>query len=134
MASNSQLLGIRVKTGGSTQTSNYFYQQFRGYGDNEMASYSSSDNRMYVSGSSGFRVGTGTLTFGNVESTTATKIFRMAFAGNDSLDAPGGNGSMIANTFSAGHDSTTAITGISFFKDGSAPTNGWFVLEGCAIS
>ena len=30
--------------------------------------------------------------------------------------------------------STTAITGISFFKDGSAPTNGWFVLEGCAIS
>ena len=134
MASNSQLLGIRVKTGGSTQTSNYFYQQFRGFGDNEIASYSSSDNRMYVSGSSGFRVGTGTLTFGNVESTTATKIFRMAFAGNDSLDAPGGNGSVIANTFSAGHDSTTAITGISFFKDGSAPTNGWFVLEGCAIS
>ena len=134
MASDSQLLGIRVKTNGSTQTSGYFYQQFRGYGSNEMANYSGSDNRMYVSGSSGFRVGTGTLTFGNVESTTATKIFRMAFAGNNDLDEAGGDGGMVVNTFSAGHNSSGAITGISFFKDGSAPTAGWFVLEGCAIS
>ena len=131
---NGQYFGLRIKTGGSWKSSSYSTQNLTGWGSNGSGSYTAStDNRMFIP-NRGWRCGTGEITFGNVESTTAYKVFRLAFAGNDSLDAPAGNNNCMVSSFSSGHDSITAITGIRFFKDGSAPDAGWYVLEGCAIS
>ena len=131
---NGQYIGLRIKTNGSWQTSSYATQFMSGYGDNEISSYAAStDNRMFIPNRS-FRCGSGMISFGNVDSTTACKVFRLEFAGNDSLDAPAGANNAVVSQFSSLHDSITAITGIRFFKDGSAPDAGWYVLEGCAIS
>ena len=131
---NTELFGLRIKTGGSWKTSSYSTQNLTAWGSHEEGSYTAStDNRMFMP-NRGWRCGTGEITFGNVDSTTAYKVFRLAFAGNDSLDAPAGNNNCIVSSFSSGHDSITAITGIRFFKDSNPPTAGWYVLEGCAIS
>ena len=130
---NGQYFGLRIKTGGSWKTSNYWNQNLYGTSTTAAASYGSSENRIFIPNRA-WRVGSGQISFGNVESTTATKVFRLEFGGNDSLDAPAGaNNAMNAMTMGV-HDSYTAITGIRFFKDGSAPDAGWYVLEGCAIS
>ena len=131
---NGQYFGLRIKTNGSWQTSTYATQFMSGYGDNEISSYAAStDNRMFIP-NRGWRVGSGMISFGNVDNTTACKVFRLEFAGNDSLDAPAGNNNAMVTQFSSLHDSITAVTGIRFFKDGSAPDAGWYLLEGCAIS
>ena len=128
---NEDLLGLRIKHGGSWQTSNYWYQGQRGMHTTQYTYYASNNaNRIYVGASATGRVLNGNITFGNVHSADHTKTFKMESGMSKQLTGGYANGCYVDQTV-GGHNSSAAITGVRFYCGGLI--EGWFVLEGLAI-
>ena len=127
--SNGSEWGVQVKTGGNWEESNYFYQMFRGRGTSETAQNYSGQSRIFFGASSGIRIASGIVEFGNVEATDCFKIFRLSISA--SADLNGLSSNSYVDTIMGGHDSSTAVTGVRLA--GSALASGSYVLEGLAV-
>ena len=128
---NEDLLGLRIKHGGSWQTSNYWYQGQRGMHTTQYTYYASNNaNRIYVGASATGKVLNGNITFGNVHSGDHTKTFKMESGMSKQLTGGYANGCYVDQTV-GGHNSSAAITGVRFYCGGLI--EGCFVLDGLAI-
>ena len=129
-AANSGLMGFRIKHSGSWPTSGYWYNFSRTASGTQHSNIANNNaNRMYIAESQAHRICSGKMEFGNVDSTTQTKVFKIETAANNTLT--GGYSAPFVGLTSAGHNSNAAITGLRFHC--SAMTEGWFVLEGLKI-
>ena len=128
---SSGLLGLRIKHGGSWQTSNYWYQTHRASGGSVEDGYANNNaNRLYAGASRMGRIINGSITFGNVHSTNQHKTFSMVTGMASELINGWATNTFVDHSF-GGHNSTAAVTGLRFHC--SALSEGWFVLEGLAI-
>ena len=128
---SSGLLGLRIKHGGSWQTSNYWYQTHRASGGSVEDGYANNNaNRLYAGASRMGRIINGSITFGNVHSTDQHKTFSMVTGMASELINGWATNTFVDHSF-GGHNSTAAVTGLRFHC--SSLSEGWFVLEGLAI-
>ena len=123
-------MGVRIKHSGSWPTSGYWYNFSRTASGTQHSNIANNNaNRMYIAESQAHRICSGKMEFGNVDSTTQTKVFKIETAANNNIS--GGYSAPFVGLTSAGHNSTAAITGLRFHC--SAIAEGWYVLEGLKI-